>query len=148
MTRPVVLFDLDGTIADNRHRQHFVTQVPKNWDAFFDAQHLDTPNKSVVALYNALRASEHFQLIVVTARPERYRNVSEQWFASNDICLDRLIMRVDGDRRSDELVKKEILETLRLEGLNPILAIDDRGSVVQMWRDEGLTCFQCADHNF
>jgi len=148
MTRPVILFDLDGTLADNSHRQSFIQGEKKDWDAFFDAQACDTPNAPVAALYEALFSSARFDIVVVTARPERYREVSERWFALNGIPLKRMLMRADGDRRSDETIKQEILAKLRLEGATPLFVVDDRASVVQMWRNEGITCFQCADHDF
>ena len=148
MTRSTILFDLDGTLADNSHRQSFLAGGKKDWDAFFAAQDLDTPNKPVVALYGALFHSDEFAVIVVTARPERYRNQSERWFEKHKIPLDRMIMRRDGGRRSDETVKREMLGELRSAGTTPLLVVDDRAVVVQMWRDEGITCLQCADHHF
>jgi len=120
----------------------------KDWDAFFEAQTDDIPNEAVVALYKALCVSGNFTIVVVTARPERYRSESEHWFKRHGIPLGRMIMRTDGDRRSDEIIKREILEKLRFEGLTPLFVIDDRSSVVRMWRSEGITCLQCADHDF
>ncbi len=148
MNKPVALFDLDGTLADNSHRQALLLNGKKDWDAFFEAQTDDIPNEAVVALYKALCVSRNFTMVVVTARPESYRSASELWFKRHGIPLDRLIMRPDGDRRSDEIIKREILDTLRLEGLAPLFVVDDRTSVVKMWRSEGITCLQCADHNF
>ena len=143
-----VLFDLDGTLADNSHRQHFLLGDKKDWDAFFDAQERDVPNDPIVALYKALFASERFSVLVVTARPERYRKNTEKWFANHEIPLGRMLMRVDGDRRSDEVIKREMLVELKQEGSLPLFVVDDRSGVVDMWRREGITCLQCADHNF
>jgi FMN phosphatase YigB (HAD superfamily) len=148
MNKSVALFDLDGTLADNCHRQHFMAGGQKDWDGFFDAQSSDLPNLPIIALYQTLREAETFQVIVVTARPERYRTLTEEWFRAHGVSLDRMIMRADGDRRSDELIKREILNVLRSEGLNPLLVVDDRSKVVKMWREEGVTCLQCADHDF
>lgn len=148
MNRSVVLFDLDGTLADNSHRQSFVRGEKKDWDAFFGAQEQDIPNTPVVALYEALLSSGQFDIIVVTARPERYREVSERWFASNGIPLKRMIMRTDGDRRSDQVIKQEILADLRIKGVVPLFVVDDRTPVVQIWRSQGIICLQCADHDF
>lgn len=148
MTKPVAIFDLDGTLADNGHRQKFVVSGKKDWDAFFAAQIADTPNTAVVAIYKTLFASDDFEMLVVTARPERYREVSEHWFKINGIPLKRMIMRADGDRRSDEIIKREILAKIRQEGALPLFVVDDREAVVQMWRNEGITCLQCADHDF
>lgn len=148
MSPPVVLFDLDGTLADNAHRQHFLATGKKDWNSFFETQIDDTPNAPVVALYQALFASDRFEVIIVTARPERYRQLSESWLRLRDIPFNRVIMRADGDRRGDDVIKREMLADLRREGINPIFVVDDRTSVVRMWRSEGITCFQCADHEY
>ena len=50
-------------------------------------------------------------------------------------------MRADDDYRPDYEVKAEMLKTMRDSGFDPKIAVDDRPSVVKMWRDEGLTCF-------
>ncbi len=148
MSREIALFDLDGTLADNSHRQSLVTGSKKDWDAFFEAQVFDTPNQAVVGLFRALEISEQYDLIVATARPERYRAVTLDWLAKHGIKPFKLVMRIDGDRRSDEIIKREILQNLRCEGLDPLFVVDDRSSVVRMWRSEGVTCFQCADHDY
>ena len=36
----IILCDIDGTVADNSHRQHFL-EGKKDWDGFFDALDLD-----------------------------------------------------------------------------------------------------------
>ena len=146
--KSLILFDLDGTLADNSHRQHLLSSDKKDWDAFFDAQRNDTPNKPIVTLYRTLLESGKFDVFVVTARPERYRETTLKWFAENDIPLERLLMRVDGDRRSDEIVKHEMLLSLKGEDRFPLFVVDDREGVVEMWRSQGITCLQCADHRF
>jgi hypothetical protein len=35
--RPLAVFDLDGVLADVRHRLHFLDRRPKDWDGFFAA---------------------------------------------------------------------------------------------------------------
>lgn len=144
----VVLFDLDGTLADNSHRQHLVSGDRKDWNAFFDAQERDIPNDPIVTLYRTLFESKKFDIFVVTARPERYRLKTERWFADHEIPLGRMLMRVDGDRRSDEIIKREMLAQLKQEGSLPLFVVDDRAGVVKMWRGQGITCLQCADHDF
>jgi len=43
MRPDTVLVDVDGTIADQSHRERFLTESPKNWNAFFDACDKDAP---------------------------------------------------------------------------------------------------------
>src|SRR3546814_16195171 len=53
-------------------------------------------------------------------------------------------MRKDADTRPDHVVKEEILQQISDDGYQPILAVDDRPSVVAMWRSKGITTLQCA----
>ncbi len=53
-------------------------------------------------------------------------------------------MRRSGDNRPDEIVKKEILDTL-LNKDSVIRVYDDRPKVVRMWRAEGLEVVDCGD---
>ena len=41
--RPLAVFDLDGTLADTRHRLHHLERRPADWDAFFAAARDDPP---------------------------------------------------------------------------------------------------------
>lgn len=148
MNKSIILFDLDGTLADNEHRQHYVSNEDKEWDMFFAEQINDRPNHPIIELFKSLKKSNKNPLFIITARPERYREKTTEWLAKYQIFPERLVMRKDGDRRSDVIVKKEMLSNFRLEGMHPLFVVDDRTSVVKMWREEGVTCLQCADHNY
>ena len=107
----------------------------------------DTPNSAVVDLYNLSRESGLYETILVSGRPERYRKLTENWLVWNKIDFEVLIMRKDDDLRADHVIKEEILEELLGQGKTIAFVVDDRKSVVDMWRKNGLTCFQCADYN-
>jgi hypothetical protein len=57
-------------------------------------------------------------------------------------------MREDGDCRSDVEVKEEIYEKYLKGVVDIAFCIDDRQSVVDMWRSKGLVCLQCAKGDF
>lgn len=86
-------------------------------------------------------------MLIVTGRPETYRKITEQWLIWNHIEYDNLYMRSENDCRSDVDVKREILQKIR-EQYDVSFVFDDRTSVVKMWREEGLVCFQCFDHDY
>ena len=51
------VFDIDGVLADVRHRLHHVTARPKDWDAFFGAAPDDPPlREGLNAVATAARA--------------------------------------------------------------------------------------------
>jgi hypothetical protein len=56
-------------------------------------------------------------------------------------------MRKNDDFRPDHEVKREILND-HINKDRVRLVIEDRASVVKMWRQEGLVCWQVADGEF
>ena len=143
-----VLFDIDGTLADIEHRRVHLDQPKPDWPTFNAAMGDDTPNHPVVSLYKTLWQSGDYNLILVTGRNERFRKVTEQWLAWNEIPFGRLLMRADKDSRADHIVKEEILDRLLAEGLEIHFTVDDRQQVVDMWRRRGITCLQCDVGDF
>ena len=64
---------------------------------------------------------------------------------------NQLFLRADKDYREDSIVKSEMLDKLiETEGvnINSLIIFDDRQSVVDMWRERGVTCFQVAKGDF
>ncbi len=51
-------------------------------------------------------------------------------------------MRPEKDYRPDYIIKEEILMQLKDEGFWPDLVIDDRQTVVDMWRRNGIICLK------
>ncbi len=143
-----VLFDIDGTLADIEHRRHYVEGDTQNWTAFFDEMGTDTVNAPVVDLYNVLWAHPDYECIVLSGRPANFRALTETWFTWNEIPFSRIEMRGAKDNRRDDLVKQEILDRLLAEGKEIAFVVDDRQQVVDMWRANGITCFQCDVGDF
>tara|TARA_R110002124_G_scaffold126278_4_gene285821 strand:+ start:14874 stop:15209 length:336 start_codon:yes stop_codon:yes gene_type:complete len=108
----------------------------------------DKPNGPIVELYKTLWETQHYQLILVSGRSENQRSVTEQWLVWNEIPFDQLLMRSEGDFRPDVEIKREFLEEIRQSKNEILLAVDDRQSVVAMWRENGITCLQCDVGDF
>lgn len=145
-----VIFDIDGTVANNEHRQYFLEQTPKDWDGFFEAMDKDEPVDSIVDLVLTL-GFLGAKIVFCTGRPEKYRNTTFSWLRKymGEVGLNAtLLMRPDGDFRPDHEVKKEMLDKLRADGHKIWFVVDDRNSVVDMWRSNGVTCLQCAEGDF
>jgi hypothetical protein len=144
----VVIFDLDGTLAEINHRRTHLSSQSPDWKSFNSEMSNDIPNKPIVDLYKALWDSQIYQLIIVSGRSDEYRKFTEQWLSWNEIPFSELIMRKKGDSRSDHIVKEEILK--QIQSLNKEIAfvVDDRQQVVDMWRKNGITCLQCDTGDF
>lgn len=129
----IVVSDLDGTIANCEHRLKYAKGPEKNWDKFFQGIPQDTPRKEVVSQVLGRSQTVFHPLILVSARPEKYRYLTEEWLAKYDIPFDCLIMRGDGDKRDDTIVKQEIYDKY-LKRYPIDVVFDDRPKVVRMWR--------------
>ena len=46
------------------------------------------------------------------------------------------------------MIKSEIIDQLIDHDCEIVFAVDDRDSVVQMYRNRGITCLQCANGKY
>ena len=71
----IVVFDIDGTIADITHRRHWVATKPKNWAAFNAGIVNDTPYDDIVELARMFWA-KGYQIILCSGRGMEQRHVT------------------------------------------------------------------------
>jgi phosphoglycolate phosphatase-like HAD superfamily hydrolase len=132
--RPLAVFDVDGVLADVRHRLHHVERRPKDWDAFFAAAVDDPPLEQGVALARA--SAEDCEVVYVTGRPERCRADTRAWFARHGLPDGRLSMRSERDRRPARLAKPGLLR--RLAAGRPVaVVVDDDAQVCAAYEAAG-----------
>lgn len=144
--RECYIFGIDGTITNVEHRRHYVQCKPKRWDLFNAAMTDDLPVSHIIDLI--YRLSRTCTIVLVTGREEVYRGPTEKWLHDNSVHFDFLFMRPEKDFRADDIVKAEILEQMRENLFLPLMAFDDRNSVVAMWRKLGVPCAQVAEGDF
>ncbi len=134
------IFDIDGTIADCSHRRHFVEREKgkKDWKSFFAGMADDVPLNPVVTIMHGL-ANLGYAVILCSGRYETHRATTIAWLAKWKIHHDKLYMRPDGDSRADTIVKRELLDQILAAGYLPHVVVDDRNSVIAMWKEAGLT---------
>ena len=145
MADEIVIFDIDGTLADVSERIHHVRKKPKNWPAFFEGMAQDKAIHSMVRLCNILYASG-IRIVLCSGRNEEHRAQTIEWLAGQGVNYHDLLLRRSNDRRSDTEVKRELLATLNKSKI--LFVVEDRSRVVEMWRSEGLVCLQCAPGEF
>ena len=134
----LVLVDIDGTLALRSGRHPF------EWERV----HTDQPNLPVVNCVRAL-SNQGFEIVFVTGREELLRDSTTKWLQQHVGVRGRLLMRVTGDHRPDVVVKSEFIKQGAINSNDVLLVLDDRDSVVKMWRAQfGLVCFQVAEGNF
>ena len=121
--RPLAVFDIDGVVADVRHRLVHVRSKPKDWDAFFAAAPEDPPHEEGLAL--ARRLAEDHELVFLTGRPERTREDTVAWLERHGLGGHRLIMRSERDRRPAAQVKVRLLRDLARRREVAVVVDDD-----------------------
>ncbi|MCC5885710.1 MAG: hypothetical protein JJT88_04670 [Gammaproteobacteria bacterium] len=145
---PLAIFDLDGTLANIEHRLHYIARKPKRWDRFFRACGDDAPNKPVIELAQTLRAAG-WEIWIWSGRSDVVRAETERWLATHLGPTLPLRMRRDGDHQADVTLKESWLLDLSPHDRSRLrFIVDDRASVVAMWRSHGVTCLQCAEGQF
>lgn len=136
LERPTcVVFDVDGVLADVRHRLHHLEHKPKDWDGFFAAMSDDPPLPEGIDLASAQARSGH-RIVYLTGRNAAYRQVTEQWFRDHGLPPGQLVMRRNHDRRPARLFKPEALQRIAAE-LDVRLVVDDDDVVVAVLRAAG-----------
>jgi phosphoglycolate phosphatase-like HAD superfamily hydrolase len=145
MVQEIAIFDIDGTLADVSERVHHVRGKRKNWDAFFQGMAQDKAIRSIVRLCNLLHDAG-VRIVLCSGRGEEHRKETVRWLAREGVRYHELRLRRTGDRRSDTIAKREMLEGLDRSQI--LFVVEDRSRVVEMWRREGLVCLQCAPGEF
>ena len=144
-----IFFDLDGTLADIKHRKHLVEGKKRDFASFEHPLNIakDGPNQSLIELLNVLAATKKYKIILLSGRSSDARQATEAWLKQHGVVYGDLLMRPSKDYRPDEVLKKELL--LSICKREEVLCIfDDRNKVVAMWRSLGILCCQVADGDF
>jgi predicted ATPase len=144
----IIVFDIDGTLADVTHRRQFVATRPKNWSAWNAGMSRDPVHEDIRWILMKLRRVPGSKTILCSGRGEEHRAVTEQWLSDNQIPFDDLYMRKAGDHRQDYIVKVELLKQIREEHGEPYMWFDDRQQVVDAIRAEGVRVLQVAPGDF
>ena len=164
----VVIFDLDGTLAniDERREKSMKSDGKLDWDIFFDADNikLDIPNAPVIKCAQMFH-NDGFRIIIFSGRNDRSFHTTVEWLKIHEVPHDLLVMRPDKFKEDswpiadgnpatpdmrfmpDEILKKKMLDIF-VDINDVFLVVDDRDKVVKMWRDLGLNTFQVAPGDF
>ena len=118
------MFDIDGVVADVRHRLHHLRR--RRWHRFFDEADADpllAPGAALVADLGA-----RHEIVWLTGRPEWLREVTAEWLARHGLPGTELHMRPDGDYRPARDYKLSVLRRLAPRGIAAL--VDDDPDVI------------------
>lgn len=149
----IFLFDLDGTLADIKHRLHYLEKPNKSWQKFEKACVDDSLNMPVASVFNAVRLVS--KIWIWTGRTDSVREETVSWLWHHlgwhpDVMggSHGFKMRRAHDYRKDYIVKQEMLDSVGDLKNQIVCVFDDRQQVVDMWRRNDLTCLQVAPGDF
>lgn len=141
------IIDIDGTIANTDHRLPLLKNgnyTPEDWEKFIDAQLDDQPNPWCVAIVKAMHKAG-YKIIFVTGRYYSEFKNTDSWLKKHlPKYLHKyvLLMRTDTDKRPDYESKEQIIKSIQ-DTYDILFAIDDKPSVVKMFRSIGIPCLEC-----
>jgi 3-deoxy-D-manno-octulosonate 8-phosphate phosphatase KdsC-like HAD superfamily phosphatase len=162
--KKIIICDLDGTIANVQHRLHYIknpdgTMKPyaeRDWNSFNAACGDDEPYMDNIEILQSLvlgmgdgcnvcGAIER-EFYFFSGRNESVRSETIEWLQRHvPITEDRdweLYMRSENDFRPDTTVKYEMMYELKIMPEDVLCILDDRQSVVDMWRENGFRVMQ------
>jgi FMN phosphatase YigB (HAD superfamily) len=150
---PAIIFDIDGTLADITHRLHHIQKLPKDWDSFHADAGKDIPYPLCMFAAGMCQSFLYCDSLVmplfVTGRDKSQYQQTFKWIQTNIdtdyICAeeDSLFMRPEGNREDDTIVKRRIYEEQIAPCYDVIAVFEDRPRVISMWREIGLTVYDC-----
>lgn len=131
---PVVVFDVDGTLMDEKHRAHL--REEKKWDEYFDLCHLDTPIDAVVNLLKEYK-EKGYEIWIMTGRKETSKEKTLQSFKEAGIEFDKIKMRSVNVMIPDYVLKPAWIG--KYIGKERVEAIyDDSQKVLEGFKKKGL----------
>ena len=136
---PAAIVDIDGVLADANHRQWHLDGTVRDWDGFFGAAVHDSLLADHAEMVH--RLDVHLQVVLLTARPFRLREVTLEWLALHGVRWDLLALRGPAqDMTHSVSFKRGALALLRSSGFAPAFALEDDPRIVEMYASEALPC--------
>ena len=138
---PVVICDVDGTLADHRG----VRSPFDESKVLLDGCHT-VVRDWVKAIY------PYYNVVIVSGRHAGCCEDTMSWLKKYEIPYDFILMRPNGDYRSDVDVKAELFASIEVTFPKEKVAfvLDDRPRVIRGWKKLGLTVYPVAgttDHS-
>lgn len=154
--RPVVIVDIDGTLANGEHRNEILADKtnPDRWKHYFAQVQGDSAYPVVAQWVQEL--SKDYQIAIVSGRPDNFPvrahvGAGHPWTMAEETSMfvhtrckipyTALFMRGGNDKRPDTDIKRDIYNQC-FKGANVFAILDDRPAVIrETWRklrEEGV----------
>lgn len=129
-----IIIDVDGTL----------TMGPHNRSPYdFSKVGNDLPNTFVASIVENFPSD--IKRIILTGREDSCSKETEEWLEFHGIEYDEIYMRSEGDSRADTVIKRELFDQFIFHKYYVFGVLDDRQSMVRMWRDMGFNVIRVGD---
>lgn len=146
--KKIVIIDIDGVIADSNWRVQFLPSRyldsfeddrHPDWDEYQSKSALDEPIYHIKRLLDVISTTD-VDIFLLTARPEKWRNITEDWLHEHYIQYDTLIMKDNNSSSQASEYKLEICRHLKKDH-EIIFVLDDFDDVIKSLRLENFPAF-------
>lgn len=140
-----ILVDMDSTLCYN------LSGRPFYGEGAAEGMLEDIPAKEVINLVEKYTSDDNVDVIVLTGREDTIdiRNATETWLTKHiKGPISKLIMRNEGDYRSDVECKLDLFKREIEPYYNVLFALEDSSEITKLWRDNGIVCLQTTDGTF
>lgn len=124
-----IICDIDGTLAEKGNRN------PYDWTKVGE----DTVQEHTKMLLDMVTGNK--KIILVSGRDGRCIDNTKYWLMENKVPYDELYMRPVMNNEKDTVIKYNIFKNYIEPYYTVDFVIDDRPSVIRMWRSIGLPVF-------
>jgi hypothetical protein len=143
----IILIDIDHTISDAFWRDDLIkrSRDSGDWEEYHSRGKEDKPLEDMVNLiklmWRGAMDPTGIELWAITARPERWRKQTTEWFIKHNIFIDYILMRPEDAFKAAPEIKiglckeKDIIDRI-------LCVFDDREDVIEAFKEIGITAFQ------
>lgn len=148
-----IIVDIDGTLAHipDEQMQILKSESP-NWFKFYQHDFNYEPNIHVCDLVKTILLSQFYEVFFITGRREQIRSKTALWLSKHlGLMFDqsKLFMRENNDERPDFDVKADLYLDFCADDFSKIaFVLEDRDSIVDLWRGAGVCCLQVERGDF
>lgn len=143
----IIIFDIDGTIADASDRlKHIQGPGKKNWKRFYQGIENDRPIEPMLAVYRRLQCHPENIIYIISGRNIRDAEPeTTKWLFKHGLDYAGLYLRSANDYRKDYEFKDEIILGLKEKhGRFPDIAFEDSPAVIDQYRSRGIFTLDVA----
>lgn len=147
----VVIFDLDKTLCDTRHRDHLMppkgTTNSSAYDATTELCWKDSPIWDTIVVLMMLATMNHI-IVLKTGRTEKFRLMTINWLTYLGVHFNGLIMLPDDFDGDYGQWKADMLNHELIGGAERVLCVfDDHPDAVAAYTKAGVTCYMVPPYN-